>query len=97
MFLCSLEEENKLLLSGRGAATKYLKGLRNSTVDGDYQADELSLGVPRAVVQQLHCLKGGELGDGAKVGEALTLVLGKGAVVEYHSQKLSHNMHGGAV
>ena len=97
MFCCSLEEENKLLLSGRGVATKYLKGLRNSTVDGDYQANELSLGVPWAVVQQLCCLKEGELGDGAKVGEALTMVFGKGAVVEYHSQKFSHNKHRGAV
>ena len=50
---CSLQEEAQFLLCGRGPAVKHFKGFRDAIIDGDYQADELSLGVPWTVVQQL--------------------------------------------
>ena len=51
MFGYSLQEETEFLLSRRRMAVEDFKCFRNSIVDGDYQADELSLGVPWAVVQ----------------------------------------------
>ena len=53
MLGCSFQEEAKLLFCGRRPAVKYFKGFRDAIIDGDYQADELSLGVPWTVVQQL--------------------------------------------
>ena len=50
---CSLQEEAQFFLCGRGPAVKHFKGFRDTIIDGDYQADELSLGVPWTVVQQL--------------------------------------------
>ena len=51
MFGYSLQKETELLLSRQGMAVEDFECLRNSIVDGDYQVDELSLGVSWAVVQ----------------------------------------------
>ena len=57
-------------------AAEHFKGLRDAIIDGDYQADELSLRVPWAAVQQLCWLRGGVLGDRVGLGEAFTTALG---------------------
>ena len=50
MFGCSLQEKAELFLGRGGAAVEHLERLRDPIVDGDYQAYELGLGIPRAVV-----------------------------------------------
>lgn len=98
MFGCSLQEKAELLFSGGRAAVEHLKCLRDPIIDGDYQAYELGLGIPRAVVEQLRGFSGdGEAGDGARAGEPLTTALGQGVVVEQHPQEPSHHVHGGLV
>ena len=76
-------------------AAEHFKCFRNSIVDGDYHLNELSLGVPWAVMQHFSGLKsgGGELTDGVGLWKVLTTALGKVVVVEHHLQKLPHNMH----
>ena len=54
---------------------KHFKGFRNSIIDGDYKADELSLGILWAVVQ-LCWLRRRESGDKAGMAEVLITVLG---------------------
>ena len=93
MFGHSLQEKTELLFGGRGTAAEYFKGLRNSIVDRDYKADELSLGVSWAVVQQL-CRFRGELGDQARLGEALATAFWQGMTAKHHSQKFAHYIHG---
>ena len=43
MFGHSLQEKIEIFLSGGGVAVEYFESLRDSMVDGDYQANELSL------------------------------------------------------
>lgn len=97
MFGHSLQKETELLLSRCGVAAKDFKGFRNPIVNGDYQANELTLGVPWAVVQQLCWCRRGGFGDTEGPGDALTTALGQRVIAEHHSQKLTHNMHGGIV
>ena len=66
---------------------KHFKGLRDSIIDGDNQANQLSLRIPWAVVQQLCQVRGGVLGD------SFTTVFGQRVVAEHHPQKRPHNMH----
>ena len=75
-------------------AAEHFKGLRNSIVDGNCQLNELSLGVPWAVVQQLWQLKGGGLGKRVGPGEAHTTAVGQRVFAEHHLQKCSNNTHG---
>ena len=67
---------------------KHFKGLRDSTIDGDNLANQLSLGVPRAVVQQLCQVRGVVLRD------RFTTAFGQRAIVEHHPQKCPHSIHG---
>ena len=69
-------------------AAKHFKGLRDSIIDGDDQANQLSLGIPRAVVQQLCLVRGGVLGD------SFTTAFRQRVVVEYHPQKHPYIVHG---
>ena len=68
-------------------AVKHFKGLRNSTIDGDNSANQLSLGVPRAVVQQCQV-------RGVVLRDSFTTAFGQRVIVEHYPQKCSHNMYG---
>ena len=95
MFGHSLQKETELLLSRCGVAAKDFKSFRNPIINGDYQVNELILGVTWAAVQQLCWYRRGGFGDIEGLGDALTTVLGQRVIAEHHSQKLSHNIHGG--
>ena len=75
-------------------AAEDFKNLRCSIIEGDYQTDELSLGIPWAVVQQLCRFREGQLGRRVERVKASTTVIGQGVVAEYHPQKPPHHMHG---
>ena len=74
-------------------AAEDFKCLRDSIIDGKYLTDELSLGVPWAVVQQLCWFRGGKLGGRAGLGTVTNTVFGQRVVVENHVQKTPYDMH----
>ena len=67
--------------------------LRDSIIDEKYLTDELSLGVPWAVVQQLCWFRGGKLGGRAGLGTVTNTVFGQRVVLENHLQKTPYDMH----